>query len=217
MKIFLSFAAATLGVLAVQGAVQAQHGHGHSHGFGYGGHVHGYGGHGLGFGYAGYGHTHYWPSAGYYGFTGYGYPYTTGTVWPAPTYSYPSVATDPGVPAVVPVVGVTSTSVRPNAIPPYTGPGVTLRLPAEFPGSVFVHVDKQEVEIKPGTEVVFKDKVSYRVEFDQGAEYGTSSSDVSEGVYRFAVGDRGWHLLPDAPAPANGGPRRNALPGDPKK
>ncbi len=234
MKIFLSFVATGLVVLAGGTLVQAQHGHGHGHGHGghgFGGHGHGfgYGGHGHGLVYSGHGHIHGHvhghghglPIGGYYGSYAGGYPYAYRSSLSYPVYTYPSIVAAPVVRSVTevapaPVAGVTTvTSLKPNAIPPYTGPGVTLRHPAEFPGSVYVQVDKREVEIKPGTEVALKDKPSYLVEFDRGGEFGTSSSDVTEGVYKFKVADKGWFLVPDDAAA--GGVRRNALPGEPKK
>lgn len=225
MKPLFLYAAAATAVLTGGTVAQAQHGHGwHGHGHGHGGHghgfVHGGYGHGFGYGHGGHlhGHLHGLTHGGYYGSYGLGYPYTYGSSW-----SYPSVVAPPVVqpvvtapPVVVPAGGnTTSTSLRPNAIPAYTGPGVTLRLPADYPGSVYVQVDKREVEIRPGTEVVFKDKSSYLVEFDRGGAFGASSAEITEGVYSFKVADRGWFLVPDA-APV-GGVRRNALPGEPKQ
>jgi hypothetical protein len=224
MKSLRVCVAAATAVLAGRTAAQAQHGPGGHGGYGHGSHGgygHGYGGHLY---VHGHGHLHGLPYGGYYGSSGAGYPYTYGSPWSYPTFSYPTVVAAPVVQpavaaapaAVVPAAGVTtSTSLRPNAIPPYTGPGVTFRLPAKYPGPVYVQVDKREVEVKPGTEVVFKDKFSYLVEFDRGGEFGTSSSDVTEGVYVFKAADMGWYLVPDEPA---AGPvRRNALPGEPKK
>lgn len=200
MKTLLSFTAAALAVLAGGSLAQAQHFHGHGH------YHHGH----IDY----HGHWHY-PS---YGYGSYAYPYTYGS-YTSPRYYYPSVVTSSviqPVPTVVPAAGVTtSTSLRPNALPAYTGPGVTLRLPAEFPGSVYVQIDKRDIELKPGTEVVLKDKASYLVEFDRGGDFGTSSGAISEGAYKFAVGEKGWYMVPDASA--NGGPRRNTLPGESKK
>lgn len=240
MRHLFTLAAAAFAVLAGGAAVQAQHGHSHGHAAGHGGFSHGgYGhssfGHGGyvhgGYGYGGYGygghvhgHVHSVPLGGYYGPYGVGPQYTYRPTLAYPAYSYPSVVAGPVVqpavavspPVILPVDGVTtSTSLKPNAIPPYTGPGVTLRLPADYPGSVYVQVDKREIEIKPGTEVVLKGKPSYRVEFDRGAEFGTSSVDITEGVYKFKAADKGWFLVPDDAAA--GGVRRNALPGEPKK
>lgn len=245
MRRLFTLASASLAVLAGGSAVQAQHGHAHGHVSGHGGYSHsGYGhssyGHGGyvhgGYGYGGHihgghthGHIHALPLGGYFGYYGAGSPYAYQPAVSYPAYPYPSVVSTPVVtaPLVQPAVAVsppvvtpaeavtTSTSLKPNAIPPYTGPGVTLRLPAEYPGSVYVQVDRREVEVKPGTEVVLKDKPAYRVEFDRGGEFGTSSSDITEGVYKFKVADKGWFLVPDDAAA--GGVRRNALPGDPKK
>lgn len=200
MRTLLSFAAAGLVVLAGGSLARAQyfHGHGHYH--------HGH----IDY----HGHWHY-PS--YYS----GYPATYGSAWSYPTYSYPSVVASPSTiiyptAAVNPpvIVPASATSLKPNALPPYTGPGVTLRLPAEFPNSVYVQIDKREAELKPGTEVVLKDKASYVVEFDRGGDFGAARHELTEGVYKMAVGDKGWQVLPDVP---NGGLRRNTLPGEPKK
>lgn len=227
MRHRFTLAASALAVMAGGAAVQAQHGHSHGHvtghgGFSHGSYVHSSYGHG-GYVHGGYGghvhgQIHGLPLGGYYGSYGVGSPYAYRPTLSYPVYSYPSVV-QPVVavsPTVIPAAGVTtSTSLKPNAIPPYTGPGVTLRLPADYLGSVYVQVDKREVEIKPGTEVVLKDKYSYRVEFDRGGEFGTSSDDITEGVYKFKVADKGWFLVPDEAAA--GGVRRNALPGEPKK
>lgn len=215
MKVLLSFAAAAcLAVVAAGSTAQAQHRHsghvhgGHVHGGYYGGgHVHGgyYGGHVHG------GHVHILPSTGYY--YGSGYPYSYGS-----SSYYPSVVASPVVPSVTTVVPVsegTSTSLKPNPLPAYTGPGVTLRLPAEFRSPVYVQVDKREVELKPGTEVVLKYKASYVLEFDRGGDFGAVRQELTEGVYKLVVGEKGWHVAPDAPA--NGGLRRNPLPDEPKK
>lgn len=225
MKTLLSFAAAALAVLIGGAAAQAQHGHGHGgFGHGHGGFGHGYShGHGLGHGHLFghghvHGHVHGLVSGNYYGSAWVGYPYSYGSSLSYPAYSYPSVVTTAVQPTttIVPLAGVTtSTSLKPNALSAYTGPGVTLRLPAEFPGSVYVQIDKRDVELKPGTEVVLKDKASYLVEFDRGGDFGTSSGAISEGAYKFAVGEKGWYMVPDASA--TGGPRRNTLPGESKK
>lgn len=224
MKVLLSFAAAGLAVVTAGSAAQAQYHHGgHAHGGhvhgGYygGGHVHGgfYGGHLHGGYYGGHvhgGHLHVLPSAGFY--YGSSYPYSYGF-----SSYYPSVVASPVLPsatAIVPVSGGTSTSLTPNPLPAYTGPGVTLRLPAEFRGSVYVTVDKREVELKPGSEVVLKDKASYVVEFDRGGDFGAARQELSEGTYKLVVGEKGWQVSPDAPA--NGGLRPNPLPlpGPPK-
>lgn len=198
MKSLLSFAAAGLVVLA-GGTAQAQHFHGHAHY--HHGHAHYHG------------HWHY-PSYGSYG-SGYAYPYTYGSVWSPPTYSYPAVATSPPVvtysaPAVVPA---SSTSLKPNVLPPYAGPGVSLRLPAEFPNPLYVRIDGRDIELMPGTEVVLKDKGSCLVEFDRGGDFGAARTEMTEGRYKFGVGARGWYTEPDSP----GGLRPNPLPGESKK
>lgn len=172
MRRRFTLAAAAFAVLAGGTAVQAQHGHSHGHVSGHGGYTHGgygysghgHGGHvhgGYGYGYSGHVHGHALPLGGYYGPYGVGPSYAYRPTLSYPVYSYPPVVTAAGVqpavavsPTVIPATGVTTTtSLKPNAIPPYTGPGVTLRLPADYPGAVYVQVDKREVEIKPGTEV----------------------------------------------------------------
>lgn len=206
MRVLLSFVATGIVVLAGGSVAQAQYFHGHAHY--HRGHYH------L------HGHYHY---PGYYSYPNYSYsglPVIYGSSSYAPTYSSPSVVSRPPVivypnPMVSPttVVPASGTSLKPNAVPAYTGPGVTLRLPAEFPGSVYVTIDKREVELKSGTEVVLKDKASYVVEFDRGGDFGAARHELTEGVYKMAVGDKGWQVLPDVP---NGGLRRNVLPGEKK-
>lgn len=192
MKTLLGFAAAGLVVLAGGSPVPAQYFHGHVH-------YH-------------HGHIDYHGHWHYPGYSGYAYPYASGS-YSDPRY-YPSVATYPVVqPAttVVPVAGVTTaTSLKPNALPPYAGPGVTLRLPAEFPNPVYVTADKREVELKPGIEVVLKDKASCVVEFDRGGDFGAARQELTEGAYKLVVGEKGWQVAPDAPA--TGGLRPNPLP-----
>lgn len=225
--------AATAGALLLAGGsiAQAQHGHGgfghggfghggfghggFGHGgFGHGGFGHGGFGHGHGFGHIdfyGYGHYHGYPSYGYYGY----YPSYT-----YPSYAYPSVVvTRPVVVGSSPVVvgsttvePVTSSIIRPNPASTYSGPGVTIRLPADLPGPVYLNVDGREVEVRPGAGVVLKDKGSFQVEYDRGGDFGTAKAELSEGAYRLVVGDKGWQVVPDAPAPAAATPRRNALP-----
>jgi hypothetical protein len=195
MKSLLSFAAAGLAVLAGGGAVQAQHFHGHAHY--HRGHYH------L------HGHWHY-PSYSYPSYYSYsGYP-VYGSSWYTPAGSYPSAWVNPTV-----VVQASATSLKPNALPPYTGPGITLRLPAEFPRSVSVRIDNQDIELKPGTEVTLKDKASYIIEFDRGGDFGVARHELTEGVYKMTVGNRGWQV--SNPAPGNDGLRPNTLPGEPKK
>jgi hypothetical protein len=203
MKVLLGFAAAGLVVLAGGSVARAQYFHGH---------VHYHRGH-----YHLHGHWHYphyhWHS---------GYPAIYGSSWYTPTYSYPSVVSSPptiisAAPVVNPtgVVRSSGVSLKANPLPPYTGPGVTLRLPAEFPGPVHVRIDKQDIELKPGTEATLKDKPSCIVEFDRGENFGVARHELTEGSYKMTVGDKGWQVVPD-PAPTNG-PRRNTLPGEPKK
>jgi hypothetical protein len=134
-----------------------------------------------------------------------------------PSYSQPSYyTTAPAVSPTVIVVQASAATLKPNALPSYTGSGVTLRLPAEFPDPVFVRIDKRDIELKPGTEITLKDKSSYFVDFDRGGDFGPARNELlSEGKYKMAVGHKGWLVLPDAPVPAE--LRRNKLPGEPKK
>lgn len=154
-----------------------------------------------------HGHAHY--HRGHYHLHGH-YHY--------PSYSQPSYYYTPA-PAVSPtviVVQASAAALKPNALPSYTGPGVTLRLPAEFPDPVFVRIDKRDIELKPGTEFTLKDKSSYFLDFDRGGDFGPARNELlAEGKYKMAVGDKGWFVLPDAPAPTE--LRRNKLPGEPKK
>jgi hypothetical protein len=190
----LGIAAAGLILLGNGARAQAQHHHVHFHHD----HIH------L------HNHGHYF---GHY----YSYPGYT-VVGGTTAYGTPLVVTSPSVvvyqsPGSTGILPAGATSLRSNPLPPYTGPGVSLRLPAEFTGSVYVRIDKRDIELRPGMEVQLRDKGSYLVEFDQGGGFGAYSGAVGEGSYRFAVGSRGWQLLPDAPAD---GPRPNLLPTQPK-
>jgi hypothetical protein len=202
----LSFAAAGLVVAAGAGEARAQYFHGH---------VHYHNGH-----YHLHGHWHY-PS--YYP----AYPANYGSTWYQPAYGYPSVVVspptisypnpvaDPGVivpantPASAPALKPNPLP-QPNALPPYAGPGVTLRLPAEFPNPVHVRIGNRDVELKPGTEVTLKDRASYVVEFDRGGDFGAARHELSEGVYKMTVGNTGWEVLLDT-TPGKG-LRLNPLP-----
>jgi hypothetical protein len=200
MKSLLGFAAAGLAVLAGGSVAQAQYFHGH---------VHYHRGH-----YHLHGHWHY-PS--YYSVS----PVIYGSPWYTPAYSYPPVVSStPTViyqpPVVNPtgVVSASAASLKPNALPPYTGPGVTLRLPAELTVPFYLQVDRRDVELKPGTEVTLKDKASYVVEFDRGGDFGAARQELTEGRYKLGVGAKGWYLVPD---PVNNDLRQNKLPGEPKQ
>jgi len=175
-----------------------------------------------------HGHAHYhrghYHLHGHFHYPSY-YPYSaspgiSGSYGYTPTYTYPSVVTS--VPAVVyqtpvinsiAVVPASATSLRPNPLPPYAGPGVTLRLPAEYPNSIYVRIDKRDVELKPGTQITFKDKPTYFIEFDRGGDFGAAQDELMEGSYRMMVGPKGWFMVPDT----DGNLRRNVLPGEPKK
>lgn len=214
MKVHLSAVVAAAVVLAGGSPARAQHGHGGGHGFG----GHGFGGHGYGHGFGGHDYGHGFGHVGFYGhghlYGWYGYPGAYGYYGYYPTYSYPAIVSSPPLvsstltaPAPPPV----ATALKANDLPAYAGPGVTLRLPAEYPEPVYVLADRREIELKPGAEVVLKDKGSYRVEFDRGGFFGTARLDLPEGAYKMVVGEKGWQLVPDAPAA--GEPRRNTLPG----
>lgn len=188
MKSLLSFAAVGLVLLAGGSVAQAQHFHGHTHY--HRGHIHYHG------------HWHY-PS--YFS----GSPAIYGSSWSTPTIIYPTPLVNPTV-----IIPASATSLKPNALPPYTGPGVTLRLPAEFPGPVNVRIDNRDIELKPGTEVTLKEKPVYLVEFDRGGDFGAARHELTEGLYTMTVGNKGWQVVL---TPSNGGLPRNTLPGEPKK
>ncbi|QDU21350.1 hypothetical protein [Urbifossiella limnaea] len=189
MNRFFTFAAAAGVVLAGGATAQAQYFHGHVH------YHHGH--------YHLHGHWHY-PTPVYPGIgtSGYFAPAARPTVIVAP----------PAAPVIVPPAA--PPVLRPNPLPApapaAVGPGLTLRLPAEFPNPVHVRVEQRDYELRPGTEVTVKDRASYLVEFDQGGVFGPFSAEYVEGVYRFAAGARGWRLEPDAP-------RRNDLPPTPRQ
>ena len=184
----LGYAATALFVLAGGATAQAQYFHGHLHY--HNGHYH------L------HGHWHYPPPV----YPGLG------------TSGYFAPAVRPGVFVAPPAAPVVAPPASPPALPPNplpapapaaVGPGLTLRLPAEYPNPVHVRVEQRDYELRPGTEVTVRDRASYLVEFDQGGAFGPFSSEYVEGVYRFTAGPRGWRLEPDAP-------RRNDLPPPPR-
>ena len=90
-------------------------------------------------------------------------------------------------------------SLPPNRLP-YFGPGVVVRLPSDLAGEVNYVVDGAEhLVIHPGEEQLLDGKGSYNVRFSRGVtedgrEYGEGNYTITEGVYRFAVTDRGWEL-----------------------
>ncbi len=188
MTRLLGGAAAAVAVLAGGTTAQAQYFHGH---------VHYHNGH-----YHLHGHYHY-PT-----------PVSPGVI----TSGYFAPAVSPAVIVAPPAALIVTPSAAPPALrqnplpapaPAAVGPGLTLRLPAGFPNPVHVRVEQRDYELRPGTEETVKDRASYLVEFDQGGAFGAFSAEYVEGVYRFAVGARGWRLEPDAP-------RRNDLPPPPR-
>ena len=204
MSRFLTRATAAAAVLAGGATAQAQYFHGHAHY--HNGHYH------L------HGHWHYL-APNYLGFgpPGYFAPAIRPTVIVAPPAfaavaptAFPAVA-PPAFPAVAPPAA--PPALRPNPLPAPApaagGPGLTLRLPAEYPNPVHVRIEQRDYELRPGAEVTVKARANYLVEFDQGGAFGPFSAEYVEGVYRFAAGARGWRLEPDAP-------RRNDLPPPPR-
>ena len=90
-------------------------------------------------------------------------------------------------------------SLPPNRLP-YKGAGVIVRLPSDLGGEVNYVLDGAEhLVIHPGDEQRLDSKGSYNVRFSRGVtedgrEYGEGNYTITEGVYRFAVTDRGWEL-----------------------
>ena len=142
---------------------------------------------------------------------------------PAPVYQQPApVYSQPEAVAVVPQAGVQqatyqTVSLKPNALPPYTGPGVAIVLPAATGGNLTYVLDGTTVqEIKAGNRHSVRSKHKYIIEFDRGGNFGTAKYELKEGVYEFVVGEKGWDIVltkedPNA-APTASLIKRNSLP-----
>ena len=88
---------------------------------------------------------------------------------------------------------------------PYSGPGVTIRNPAEPGAQLSYTIDSRHVyDMAPGQMQQLATKGSYLVEFDRGGEFGRARYTITEGLYDFTPTDRGWELYrqPDAVAAA---------------
>lgn len=128
---------------------------------------------------------------------------------PAPTLSSSTPTPAPAT-AASPVV-------RNNALPAYSGSGVTIRNPQASGGTVaFVVDERTEMELAPGESAPLKDKAGYAVTFDRGGDFGTTHSVLGEGTYEFVATERGWELRRESvdavAAPNLPTVRRNELP-----
>lgn len=117
-------------------------------------------------------------------------------------YAVPGSENSPG--GVQPAAA--TTPLPPNRLP-YTGPGVSLRLPTDLAGEVNYLVDDAEhMVIGSGEEQHLRAKGGYEIRFsrgidDSGRSYGEARYTITEGNYRFAVTDKGWELFREADAP----------------
>lgn len=138
--------------------------------------------------------------------------------WHYPSYTQPGYYYAPTPVVVSPpaIIQASAAPLKPNPLPAYAGPGVTLRMPAEFPDAVYVRIGNRDIELKPGTEITLKEKSTYSLDFDRGGDFGPARNELlTEGKYKMAVGDKGWFVMPDGPAPVE--LPRNKLPGESKK
>lgn len=100
-----------------------------------------------------------------------------------------------------------TTPVPPNRVP-YTGPGVSLRVPDGIPGEVkFLIDDAQPLTIRSGEQERLRTKGRYQIRFsrgidDSGRAYGEARYTITEGTYRFAVTEKGWELYRETEGPA---------------
>ncbi|MGN6546717.1 MAG: hypothetical protein ACTHK7_16805 [Aureliella sp.] len=99
-----------------------------------------------------------------------------------------------------------TTPVPPNRVP-YTGSGVSLRVPDGIPGEVkFLVDDGQPLTIRSGEQERLRTKGRYLIRFsrgidDSGRSYGEARYTITEGAYRFAVTEKGWELYRESEAP----------------
>ena len=92
-----------------------------------------------------------------------------------------------------------------SAPAPYTGPGVTIRNPAEPGIQLSYTIDaRQGYDIAAGQTQQLTTKASYRVDFDRGGDFGRARYTITEGLYDFTPTDHGWELYrqPDSAAAA---------------
>ena len=191
------------------------------------------------FGYSeGYrGHHHHHPHwYGGYGASWYYRPYVDYVYVAPPPTVYVAPAVTPVVPmqqlsaiqTPAPTLVAATTSppttttaaspvVRNNALPAYSGSGVTIRNPQASGGKVaFVVDERTEMDLAPGESAPLKDKASYAVTFDRGGDFGTTHRVLGEGTYEFVATEKGWELrretIDAAAVPNLPTVRRNELP-----
>ena len=166
-------------------------------------------------GYRGHHHHHHHPHwYGGYGASWYYRPYVDyvyvappPTVYIAPAVT-PVVPLQPAlsaVPTQTPTLAASTSAlaittaaspiVRSNALPAYSGTGVTIRNPQGSGGKVaFVVDERTETDLAPGESAPLKDKASYAVTFDRGGDFGTTHRVLGEGMYEFVATEKGWEL-----------------------
>lgn len=145
--------------------------------------------------------------------------YQQPTPQPTPVYSQPeAVAVAPAAPqAGVQQATYQTVSLKPNVLPPYSGPGVAIVLPAATGGNLTYVLDGATVqEIAAGNRHTARSKAKFIIEFDRGGNFGTAKYELKEGVYEFIVGEKGWDIVltkedPNA-APPTTPIKRNSLP-----
>ncbi len=116
-------------------------------------------------------------------------------------------------------------SLKPNLIP-YRGRGVTIVMSKEFDAEVNYLIDNiQDAIIRAGEEQRLSSKGAFEIKFSrgessEGQDFGQAHYQLTEGVYRFAVTEKGWDLQrqadidPESAATPviNKVPRKNVLP-----
>lgn len=183
-------------------------------------------------GHRGHHHHHHHPHwYGGYGASWYYRPYVDYVyVAPPPTVyltpvvplqpSLSSIQTPSPTPAASASTSTTTTGaspvVRSNALPAYSGTGVTIRNPKASGGMVgFIVDERMQMDLTPGESAPLKDKASYTVTFDRGGDFGTTHRVLGEGTYEFVATDKGWELRResiDSATPNLPTVRRNELP-----
>ena len=100
-----------------------------------------------------------------------------------------------------------------SAPAPYSGPGVTIRNPAEPGIQLSYTIDaRQGYDIAARQTQQLATKGSYLIEFDRGGEFGRARYTITEGLYDFTPTDHGWELYRQPESAAAERVKSNPLP-----
>lgn len=108
-----------------------------------------------------------------------------------------------------------SMTVPANSLP-YTGSGVTIRMPSQLQGEVQFLIDNsQRLVVHSGEQQQLRSKPQYEVRFSRGVQkngqsFGEARYTLTEGTYRFDTSDKGWELYRETDASKFAAPKNLA-------